>query len=120
METTMDKNPLTVIHNEAAHRFEIQLESQMAELTYILQDDKIIFTHTGVPSEWEGKGIGSMLVKAGLQYAWEKDRKSKRSCGLVGNYINRILERLSKPAVSERQLRLTCRHWPTSGRLLPR
>jgi len=85
----MDKNSLNVVHNEAAHRFEIQLESQMAELTYILQDDKIKFTHTGVPSEWEGRGIGSMLVKAGLQYAWEKDLKVEALCWFVSKYIQR-------------------------------
>jgi predicted GNAT family acetyltransferase len=89
METLMDKSSLTVVHNEAANRFEIQIESQMAELTYILQDGKITFTHTGVPPELEGNGIGSMLVKAGLQYAWEKDLKVEPLCWFVRGYIER-------------------------------
>ncbi len=85
----MDKNSLNVVHNEDAHRFEIHVEDQIAELTYILQDGKITFTHTGVPPQLEGNGIGSMLVKAGLQYAWEKDLKVEPLCWFVSGYIER-------------------------------
>jgi predicted GNAT family acetyltransferase len=85
----MDKNSLTVVHNEAENRFEIHVEDQTAELTYILQDDRITFTHTGVPGELEGNGLGSMLVQAGLKYAWEKDLKVKATCWFVNGYIER-------------------------------
>jgi predicted GNAT family acetyltransferase len=85
----MDKNSLGVIHDEAAHRFEIQVEDQVAELAYILGDGKITFTHTGVPPELEGNGLGSMLVQAGLKYAWEKDLKVKATCWFVNGYIER-------------------------------
>jgi predicted GNAT family acetyltransferase len=86
---TMDKNSLNVIHNEAAHRFEIQVDGQIAELTYILQDGTITFTHTGVPGELEGNGLGSMLVQAGLKYAWDRDLKVKATCWFVNGYIER-------------------------------
>jgi uncharacterized protein len=89
MEIHMDKNSLTVIHNEADHRFEIRVEDQIAELSYILQDGKITFTHTGVPPAFEGNGLGSMLVQAGLKYAWDKDLKVKATCWFVHGYIER-------------------------------
>jgi predicted GNAT family acetyltransferase len=89
METKMDKNSLNVVHNEAAHRFEIHVEDQVAELAYILQDGKINFTHTGVPSELEGNGLGSMLVQAGLKYAWEQNLEVKATCWFVHGYIER-------------------------------
>ena len=85
----MDKNSLRVVHNEAAHRFEIQAEGQIAELTYILQDGQITFTHTGVPPEIEGNGLGSMLVEAGLKYAWDHDLNVVSGCWFVSKYIQR-------------------------------
>ena len=85
----MDKNSLSVVHNESANRFEIQVEDQIAELTYNLQDGRITFTHTGVPAELEGNGLGSMLVQAGLKYAWENDLKVKATCWFVNGYIER-------------------------------
>jgi len=85
----MDKSSLTVIHNEADHRFEVHIEPHIAELTYILKDGTIIFTHTGVPPALEGNGIGSMLVKAGLEYAHAKKLQVESLCWFVSGYIQR-------------------------------
>jgi uncharacterized protein len=83
----MDKNSLTVVHNEADHRFEVHVDSHMAELTYILSEDRITFTHTGVPPELEGNGVGTMLVKAGLEYARARQLKVESHCWFVSKYI---------------------------------
>jgi predicted GNAT family acetyltransferase len=85
----MDKNSLTVIHNETGHQFEVHIGSEIAELSYILNEDTITFTHTGVPSALEGNGIGSMLVKAGLEYARSKKLKVESLCWFVSGYIQR-------------------------------
>lgn len=85
----MDKNSLAVIHNETEHRFEVHVESHMAELAYILREGKITFTHTGVPPELERNGIGSMLVKAGLEYARANQLKVESHCWFVSKYIQR-------------------------------
>lgn len=83
----MDKNSHTVLHNEADHRFEIHVESHVAELAYILSEGKITFTHTGVPPELEGNGVGTMLVKAGLEYARANQLKVESYCWFVSKYI---------------------------------
>ena len=85
----MDKNSLTVIHNEARHQLEVHVESEIAELSYILNEGTITFTHTGVPSALEGNGIGSMLVKAGLEYARSNKLKVESLCWFVSGYIQR-------------------------------
>jgi predicted GNAT family acetyltransferase len=85
----MDTSSFTVIHNQAGHRFEVRVGSYIAELTYILKDDSIIFTHTGVPPALEGNGIGSMLVKAGLKYARDNALKVESLCWFVNRYIGR-------------------------------
>lgn len=85
----MDKNSYTVVHNEAEHRFEVHVESHIAELAYILKEGKITFTHTGVPPELEGNGVGSTLVKTALEYARTNHLKVESFCWFVSAYIER-------------------------------
>ena len=88
----METNKLDVIHNSAQKRFEVHLDSHTAELDYRLNGNIIIFTHTGVPSALEGRGIGSLLVKTGLEYAKENNLKVQTLCWFVGRYIQRHAE----------------------------
>jgi hypothetical protein len=85
----MNATPPAVVHDEANRRFEIQVGSSRAELTYLLEGEAIVFTHTGVPSELEGRGLGSALVRAGLDYARERTLKVKSRCWFVDGYIRR-------------------------------
>ena len=71
----MQTSELHVIHNAEKKRFEIQVDSYTAVLAYLLNGNIIVFTHTGVPPELEGRGIGSLLVKTGMQYAKEHNLK---------------------------------------------
>ena len=80
---------LNVIHNTEHKRFEVRLDSHIAELNYRLNGDTITFTHTGVPSALEGRGIGSLLVGAGLKYAKENNLKVKSLCWFVDKYMQR-------------------------------
>ena len=54
--------PLTVTHNPESRRFELEKDGHQALLAYRLAEGKIIFTHTGVPAEFSGQGIGSLLA----------------------------------------------------------
>ena len=80
---------LNVIHDVERKQFEIHIDSQIAELAYYLNGNTIIFTHTGVPSALEGQGIGSKLVKTGLQYARDNNLKVESMCWFVSGYIER-------------------------------
>jgi len=86
---TEKNEKLAVIHNAAENRFEVQVENQIAVLNYTERGDTITFTHTGVPSELEGRGIGSKIVHAGLEYAREKGYKVVPLCWFVAGYIER-------------------------------
>jgi uncharacterized protein len=60
----------TVRDNREKHRFEIDLEDgSFAVAEYTLPAGKIMFTHTEVPTEHEGKGLGRMLITAALASA---------------------------------------------------
>ena len=88
----MQPNEFKVIHNMEQKRFEVQLDGHTAELDYRLSGNIIIFTHTGVPSVWEGRGIGSLLVKTGLEYAKKNDLKVQTLCWFVDGYLQRHTE----------------------------
>ena len=55
-----------VRNNEAESRYELEVEGELALAAYRLSHDRIVFTHTEVPTALEGKGIGSKLVAAAL------------------------------------------------------
>lgn len=78
-----------VIQNTEENRFEINEGGFAAVLEYELQDGNIIFTHTGVPRELEGKGIGSALVKYALEYATGNQLKVVPECPFVQSYIDK-------------------------------
>jgi len=85
----LDPNTLTVNHRLAESRFEIVLADHVAVLDYTRQGETLIFTHTGVPRELEGQGIGSRLVKDGLDYARANNFKVVPVCWFVAQYIER-------------------------------
>jgi hypothetical protein len=82
-------NHLAVNHNTENKSFEVQVESYLAELNYYINEDTIIFTHTGVPAALEGRGIGSLLVSSGLKYAKEMKLKVESRCWFVDKYMQR-------------------------------
>ncbi len=85
----MQTTDLNIIHNTKQGQFEIRIDACVAELAYYIKGNAIVFTHTGVPSMLEGQGIGSKLVKAGLQYARDNNLKVESICWFVSGYIER-------------------------------
>jgi len=58
--------PGSVQNNAAQSRYELEVDGHRAATYYTLKDGVITFTHTEVPKELEGHGIGSALVKGAL------------------------------------------------------
>jgi len=78
-----------VTHNTEKKRFEISLDGHMAVLNYIPMGEIITFTHTGVPSAIENRGLGSKLVETGLDYARKNGLKVRSTCWFVSKYLRR-------------------------------
>ena len=78
-----------VIHNEAEERFELAQGGGTAVAAYRLEGDTISFTHTVVPEELEGQGIGSRLVRAALDESRRRGLKVVPLCYFVKGYIDR-------------------------------
>lgn len=88
--TDSDKDhPLNVIHNSSAKRFEIPLGESRAFLEYAIRNDDMIFLHTETPPQYEGRGIGSRLARAGLEFAKEHFYRVVPLCPFIEAYIVR-------------------------------
>jgi hypothetical protein len=80
-------DPIQVAHNETAHRFEVQVDGETAMLLYRRDGDTITFIHTRVPNGIAQHGIGSELVRTGLEYAKSQGLKVIPLCPFVAAYI---------------------------------
>jgi uncharacterized protein len=79
-----------VITHDAEHtRFTADTQFGEAALEYMRDGERIIFTHTGVPPEVEGQGLGAALAKAGLEYARDEGLVVRPMCPFVASYVER-------------------------------
>ena len=80
---------MEVIHDENNQQFYIDCGGKRAELDYRSAGTSIAFVHTGVPREFEGRGIAGQLVQAGLAWARAKSVSVVPQCSYVSAYIRR-------------------------------
>lgn len=77
----------TVRDNPDRRRFEIDLGDSLAIAEYTLPKGMIMFTHTEVPEQHGGRGIGSALIRAGLAAARERKLKVIPICPFFAAYM---------------------------------
>jgi predicted GNAT family acetyltransferase len=80
---------MTVRHNVEAHRYEMETDHGLAIAVYREQGDRMIFTHTEVPSADKGKGYASHLVGEALADAHRRGFKIVPACSFVVDYVRR-------------------------------
>ena len=82
------------LNNEKNGTFEIYFDGEKAgEMTYKWAGkDKFIIDHTEVDEAYGGKGLGKDLVKAGVEYAREKNVKVIPLCPFAKKVIEKIPE----------------------------
>ena len=79
-----------LIDNEARKQYEIHVDNYIPRIEYIkAKGDKIYLTHTEVPPQLEGKGIGNALVKQVLEDIKIKGLTLMPLCPFVAMYIKR-------------------------------
>jgi predicted GNAT family acetyltransferase len=84
----MNETP-TVKRNEAAGRFEVTVDGDTAFADYHLDGDVLSLPHTVTPKALEGRGLGSALAKAALDYARENGLAVRPTCSFMAGYIDR-------------------------------
>lgn len=76
-------------HNIGANRFELVTGNRLAILEYQQDGNRIVFTHTEVPTELRGRGLGGAMAKAALNYAAEQNLRVVPACSFIAAYIER-------------------------------
>lgn len=78
------------VHNEGQKQFEIHIDGFVSKIEYTLSNDNVYsLTHTKVPTELEGQGVGKALVERTLLYIQQQDGKVLPFCPFISVYIKR-------------------------------
>jgi predicted GNAT family acetyltransferase len=79
-----------VVDNPEAARYEIFTDGGIAGFVqYRLKPGKIVFIHTEIRNEFEGRGLASVLIHSALDEARARDLKVVPLCPFVARYIKR-------------------------------
>ena len=78
----------SVSNNAEMQQYELRVGEDYALAAYKLDGDTIRFTHTEVPEEMEGQGIGSRLVDGALADARRQGLKVVPLCAFVRHYMD--------------------------------
>jgi len=81
--------PDDVRDNPAQQRFELDADGGTAVAYYTLAPGVITFTHTEVPPELNGRGIGSRLARGALETVRRRGLKVIPKCPFMSAYIGR-------------------------------
>jgi uncharacterized protein len=83
----------TVTDNPGRQRFEVSVDGELAGFTkYHLVDGDVAFDHTEVDDRFEGKGLGSTLVRSALDEVRARGVAVIPYCPFVRSYIARHRE----------------------------
>jgi predicted GNAT family acetyltransferase len=75
--------------NTSLNRFELDVDGHTAVAHYRASPGLITLTHTEVPSELGGRGVGSNLVKGALELVRARGLKVASRCPFVSAYLGK-------------------------------
>lgn len=85
----IDLDKLEVVNNTDARRFETRIGDYLALIDYIPSGQNIIFSHTEVPTLFEGQGVAGKMAHTALEYAKANNLKVIPSCPFIAAYIRK-------------------------------
>ena len=82
----MDAN---IVDNPSEHRFELPIGDAVAVAYYEDEGGRIVLTHTEVPQELSGRGIGSQLAKGVFEHLKARGSRVVAKCPFMAGYASR-------------------------------
>ncbi|MGO4738379.1 GNAT family N-acetyltransferase [Bosea sp. 2KB_26] len=79
----------TVIDRPDLNRFELAVDGGLALAYYRLDANRVVLTHTEVPQELSGQGIGSRLAKGTFDLIRASGRKIVLRCSFMAGWASR-------------------------------
>ena len=81
---------ITVVRNEAQHRYEATVDGQLAGFAQFRTKPGVsIFWHTEIDPAYEGKGVGSTLARQALDDVRGRGEHVVAQCPFIAAYIER-------------------------------
>lgn len=81
---------ITVTDNRAANRFEAHEGDALAGFAaYVRTAELVAFVHTEVDPAFEGRGVGSLLARAGIESAGEEGLRVLAVCPFIAGWMTR-------------------------------
>jgi predicted GNAT family acetyltransferase len=81
--------PNEIRDNPDRNRFEMAAGNDIAVVNYRLTPGVITLSHTEVPEELEGQGLGSTIVRGVLDIVRGRGLKVVPACGFVAAFIRK-------------------------------
>lgn len=80
---------IEVVHIPETQRYEIRIDGQVAGFTraHPRDDGVVVFPHTVVEDEYEGHGVGSVLVTGALDDIRRRGLKIKVTCPYITHFL---------------------------------
>ena len=78
-----------VRNNTRSHRFELEIDDEVAKAWYRQQGNIVTFTHTDVPDALSGRGVGSRLAKGALEQVRAAGNKVIALCPFIAAYLRK-------------------------------
>ncbi|WP_168582877.1 GNAT family N-acetyltransferase [Gephyromycinifex aptenodytis] len=98
MTETLD---VRVTHAPEKNRYEARVGSELVGFAeYVLDGDVATMTHTETDPAFEGKGVGSALVRGALDHLRVHGRSVRPQCWFVASWIERHEDYASMLATS--------------------
>ncbi|MGK0388615.1 MAG: putative GNAT family acetyltransferase [Maribacter sp.] len=76
-------NSFEIKHFPEKKRFEMEVEGQIATVSYTLEDETLYLVHSEIPAALRGRGMGKILVEAAFEYIKKNDLKAVPICSFI-------------------------------------
>ena len=91
--TTTDKTGAPTEVTQQSDRFTISVDGEQAGFTEFLdRDGQRIFPHTEVDEKFEGRGLGTILVRQALEATRDAGLRIVPVCPMVAAFIDKNIE----------------------------
>ncbi len=87
---TPDEATRSVVRDDATSRYVLRLDDREAgQAEFILDEGKVLFTHTDIAKDSGGSGLGTFLVREALADVRERGLSVVPVCTFVAAYVRR-------------------------------
>jgi predicted GNAT family acetyltransferase len=85
-----DEPQVTVVDNPEESRFEVSLDGTLAGFAaYEIDNGAVVFVHTEVFEQYEGRGVAGRLAKAALGMVREAGGEVVALCPYIRSYVRK-------------------------------